>query len=62
LFWLAVLATYNWIFTDNNDVDGLQLPEDIIDEICKAVNAHWLQLTTGLGKSEYVSTFFLNPH
>jgi len=39
LFWLAVLATYNWIFTDNNDVDGLQLPEDIIDEICKAVNA-----------------------
>ena len=61
LFWLAVLATYEQIFTDNNDVDGLQLPEDVIDDIRKVVNARWLQLTTGPGKSVYVSTFFLDP-
>jgi hypothetical protein len=61
LFWLAVLATYEQIFTDNNDVDGLQLPEDVIDDIRKVVNARWLQLTTGPRKSVYVSTFFLNP-
>ena len=61
-FWLAVLATYERYIQENNDVDGLQLTEDVIDEICKTVNAHWCKLTTGSGKSVYVSTFFLDPH
>ena len=60
-FWLAVLATYEQLFMDNNDVDGLQLPEDVVDQIHKIVNACWKELTTGSGKSVYLSTFFLDP-
>jgi len=60
-FWLAVLATYERYIKENNDVDGLQLTEDVIDEICKTVNARWHELTTRPGKSVYVSTFFLDP-
>ena len=61
-FWLAILATYKHYSQDNNDVvDGLQLTEDVIDEIHKMVNARWRELTTGPGKSVYVSTFFLDP-
>ena len=61
LFWLAVLATYEQLFMDNNGVDGLQLPEDVVDQIRKIVNARWKELTTGPGKSVYLSTFFLDP-
>jgi hypothetical protein len=61
LFWLAMLAMYEQLFMDNNDVDGLQLPEDVVDQICHIVNAHWKELTTGPGKSVYLSTFFLDP-
>jgi hypothetical protein len=61
IFWLAVLATYEQLFIDNNDVDGLQLPEDVVDHIRWIVNAHWKELTTGPGKSVYLSTFFLDP-
>jgi hypothetical protein len=60
LFWLAVLATYEQLFMANNDVDGLQLPEDVIDQIRQIVNARWKELTTGPGKSVYLSTFFLD--
>ena len=60
-FWLAVLATYKQYIWDNNDVDGLQLPDEVIDDIRIAVNARWRELTTGLGKGVYVSTFFLDP-
>jgi hypothetical protein len=60
-FWLAVLATYEQLMKNNNDVDGLQLPDDVINEIRKIVNARWHELTTGPGKSVYVSTFFLDP-
>jgi len=60
-FWLAVLATYEQLIKDNNDVDGLQLPDDVINEIRKIVNARWHELTTGPGKSVYISTFFLDP-
>ena len=56
-----MLATYEQLFVDNNDVTGLQLPEDVIDEIHKIVNAHWRELMTGPGKSVYLSTFFLDP-
>ncbi len=62
LFWLAVLAMYEQLFMGNNDVDGLQLPEDIIDQIRRIVNACWRELTTGPGKSVYLLTFFLDPH
>jgi len=62
LFWLAVLATYKQLFMDNNDVDGLQLPKDVVDQICRIINAHLKELTTGPGKSVYLSTFFLDPH
>ena len=61
LFWLAVLATYEKLFTDNNDINGLQLPDDVMEDICKIVNAHWAELTTGPGKSVYISTLFLDP-
>jgi hypothetical protein len=61
LFWLAVLATYEQLFMDNNDVDGLQFPEDVVDQIRRIVNACWKELTTGPGKSVYLSTFFLDP-
>jgi hypothetical protein len=61
LFWLAVLATYEQLFMDNNDVDGLQLPEDVVDQIRKIVNARWKELTTGPGKGVYLSTFLLDP-
>ena len=61
LFWLAVLATYEQLFTDNSDVDGLQLPDDVINQIRKIVNARWRELTEGPGKSVYLSTFFLDP-
>ena len=44
MFWLAVLATYEELIKDNNKVDGLQLPDDIIDAIRKIVNAHWRDL------------------
>jgi hypothetical protein len=60
LFWLAVLATYEQLFMANNDVDGLQLPEDVIDQIRQIVNARWKELTTGPGKSVYLLTFFLD--
>ncbi|KAF8510966.1 ribonuclease H-like domain-containing protein [Gautieria morchelliformis] len=60
LFWLAVLATYEQFFLDNNDIDGLQLPEDVVDQIRRIVNACWKELTTGPGKSVYLSTFFLD--
>jgi hypothetical protein len=62
LFWLVVLATYEQLFIDNNDVDGLQLPDAVVDEIRRIVNARWQELTaTGPGKSVYLSTFFLDP-
>jgi hypothetical protein len=54
-----IRATY--YCKDNNDVDGLQLPDDIIDEIRKIVNVRWHELTTGPGKSVYVSTSYLIP-
>ena len=60
-FWLAVLATYEQYIQDNNDVDGLQLPDEVIDDIRKAVIARWCELTTGPGKGVYISTFFLDP-
>jgi hypothetical protein len=60
-FWLAVLATYEQLFKDNNDVDGLQLPDDVIDEIRKIVNARWNEMTASPAKSVYVSTFLLDP-
>jgi hypothetical protein len=60
-FWLVVLATYEKYIQDNNNVDGLQLPDEVINDIRKAVNACWCKLTTGPGKSVYVSTFFLDP-
>jgi hypothetical protein len=62
MFWLAVLATYEELIKDNNKVDGLQLPDDIIDMIRKIVNARWRELTAGLSKNMYISTFFLDPH
>ena len=61
LFRLAVLATYEQLFMDNNDMDGLQLPEDVVDQIWKLTNACWKELTTGTGKSAYLSIFFLDP-
>ena len=61
LFWLAVLATYKKLFTDNDDINGLQLPDDVMEDICKIVNACWAELTTGPGKSVYISTLFLDP-
>ena len=61
LFRLAVLATYEQLFMDNNDMDGLQLPEDVVDQIHHIVNACWKELTTGPGKNVYLSTFFLDP-
>jgi hypothetical protein len=60
-FWLAVLATYEQLIQNNNDVDGLQIPDEVINEIRKVVNACWWELTTSPGKSVYVSTFFLDP-
>lgn len=62
LFWLAVLATYEKLFTDNDDINGLQLPDDVMEDIRKTVNARWAELTTGPGKSVYISTLFLDPH
>ena len=61
-FWLAVLATYEQLIQNNNDVDGLQIPDEVINEIHKVVDARWRELTTGPRKSVYVSTFFLDPH
>jgi hypothetical protein len=61
MFWLAVLATYEELIKDNNEVDGLQLPDDVIDEIRKIVNARWRELTASPRKSVYISTFFLDP-
>ena len=46
---------------DINNVDGLQLPDKVVNDIHKAVNARWHELTTGPGKSVYVFTFFLDP-
>lgn len=39
LFWLAVLASYEQLFCDNSEPNGLQLPMSIIEEIRKIVNA-----------------------
>jgi hypothetical protein len=61
LFWLAVLATFEQLFLDNNDVDGLQLPESVIDQVRRIVNARWQELTTGPSKNVYMATFFLDP-
>ena len=60
LFWLTVLATYEKLFTDNNDINGLQLPDNVMEDICKIVNACWAELTTGPGNSVYISTLFLD--
>lgn len=61
LFWLTVLATYEKLFTDNDDINGLQLPDDVMEDIRKIVNACWAELTMGPGKSVYISTLFLDP-
>lgn len=61
LFWLAVLASYEQLFCENSEADGLQLPPGIIEKIRKIVNARWKELTTGPGKSVYLATFFLDP-
>ena len=41
LFWLSVMATYEEIFRNNYDVDGLQLPTDVINEIHVIANARY---------------------
>ena len=61
LFWLAVLATYEKLFTENDEINGLQLPDNVMEEICKIINAQWAELTSGPGKSVYISTLFLDP-
>jgi len=60
LFWLAVLAMYEQLFMDNNDVNGLQLPKDVVDQICRIIDACWKELTTGPRKSVYLLTLFLD--
>ena len=50
LFWLAVLATYEKLFNDNDEIDGLQLSDDVMEEIHKIINARWAELTSGPGQ------------
>ena len=45
----------------NNDIDGLQLPKNVADQICQIINVHWKELITDPGKIAYLSTFFLDP-
>ena len=61
LFWLAVMATYEEIFRNNYDVDGLQLPTDVINEIHVIANARYKEMTEGPGKRVYISALFLDP-
>ena len=61
LFWLTVLATHKKLFIDNDDINGLQLPDNVMEDIHKIVNACWAELTMGPGKSVYISTLFLDP-
>ena len=62
LFWLAVLETYVKLFTDNDEINRLQLPDNVMEEIHKIINTQWAEWTAGHGKSVYISTLFLDPH
>ena len=55
------MATYEKIFRNNYDVDGLQLPTDVINEIHVIANARYQDMTEGPGKRVYISALFLDP-
>lgn len=68
LFWLAILATLEELFEKNDDpVVGVHLPQAVIDDIRKLVNACWLESTEDgnegntNGGTVYLSALFLNP-
>jgi hypothetical protein len=50
VFNLAILASYLDMFMDNNKVDGLHLPDNIIEETQGIINTRWAQLTEGKHK------------
>ncbi|KDQ13862.1 hypothetical protein BOTBODRAFT_95505, partial [Botryobasidium botryosum FD-172 SS1] len=61
LFWLAVMATYEELFQNNDEVDGLQLPPSVLEEIRGIINARYRQMIEDPEKVVYVSTLFLDP-
>lgn len=61
LFWLAVLATYEKIISNNGNIDGLRLPNSVIEDIRKIVNARWDQAVGGPNKGIYLTALFLDP-
>lgn len=61
LFWLAVVATLHDYFCNNANADGLQLPEEVIDDIRQIVNHRWREMTEKAGKGVYVAGLFLDP-
>jgi len=61
LFLLATLASYEDIFVSNGAVNGLGLPEDVIGDVRKIMNARWNEITHGENKAVYLATFFLDP-
>jgi len=61
LFLLATLASYEDIFLRNDDIDGLSLPENVMRDVHKIINARWREVTHGDNKVVYLATFFLDP-
>lgn len=61
LFWLAVLTTYANLIAKNDDMDGLQLPKDVVKNVCKIVNSRYSEMNNGPAKGVYQAAFFLNP-
>ena len=60
LFLLATLASYEDIFLRNDDIDGLSLPENVMRDVHKIINARWREVTHGDNKVVYLATFFLD--
>ncbi|TFY73650.1 hypothetical protein EWM64_g10362 [Hericium alpestre] len=60
LYWLAVMATFQDMFSSDND-NSLSLPYDLISKIRSLVNARYQEMIDGPGKEIYLTGFFLNP-
>ncbi|KAF8593427.1 hypothetical protein BDV93DRAFT_461223, partial [Ceratobasidium sp. AG-I] len=59
-FWLAVLARYHEIFTANNTLQGVGLPESVIEDIKSIVNGRHAEMFQGESQQVYLAAFFLD--
>jgi hypothetical protein len=59
-FWLAVLARYQERFEANNTLQGIGLPESVIEDIKSIVNGRHSEMFQGETQQVYLTAFFLD--